>query len=81
MSGMKTTEDPVRDVVDLKVRRALGSKVLPQIRTPVNLFEMEERQRHRACLYAVLALILFLLAAMPVTSWPALSRVVTGLLT
>lgn len=81
MSGMKTTDDPVQDVVDHKVGRALGFKALREIRTLVNLFEMEESQRHRARLYAVLALITFLLVAMLVTFWPALSRVVTGLLT
>jgi len=77
---MANRDNAVREVVDHKVRRALGKKALREVRKLVSEFQIEDHHRKRARLFAVLMLIIFVLVAMSVVRWPSISRYVTGML-
>lgn len=77
---MNDPENATREVVDYKVRHALGLKALRDIRRLVDIFELEEHQQKSARTIAVVALLAFLLIAALVVGWPSISRLVTALL-
>lgn len=79
MAAMTNTDNAEREVVEHKVRRALGFKALRDIRRLVDIFDLEQHQQRSARVIAVLALIAFLLVAVSVIAWPPISRLITAL--